>query len=386
MTKREKARVSRHKATATWVGTSLAALMLANAALAQNAWDAEGFDLDALIAAAKAEPTITAYDSTGKIVEIAAAFTAKYGIPANGSKVSSGQQIELLTREGQSGNIIGDVSVVHDVPPAVAQLFPMGLVESWLPPDLAATIPEAQQNPLVVVSAPNVWAYNTEVYETCPVSNIWALTDPDWNRKVAFQDPLGKPSYTDWFNQMETHFDAEVAAAYQAHYGKPLETDEPTATKAWIKAMALNAPLLTDSDSTAGEAVGAKGQAEPFLGLVSTAKFRDNAPDGLQLGLCAGMQPFSGWMYPGFGVVSTKSKSPNAARLFLRFLMTEEGISPQTLDGKISSNTQVPMHADEPSGVGAILDQMMPYTSASALSDYDLRQDWQDFWRMHYTR
>lgn len=386
MTFETRRRITRRRTATRLAGAGFAIVAMAGTALAQNAWDAEGFNIDALIAAAKAEPTITAYDSTGKIVEIAEAFTAKYGIPAIGSKVSSGQQIELLTREGQSGNIIGDVSVVHDVPPAVAQLFPLGLVESWLPPDLAGSIPEALQDPLVVVSAPNVWAYNTEVYDTCPINNIWALTDPDWARKVAFQDPLGKPSYTDWFNQLETHFDAEVAAAYAAHYGKSLETDEPTATKAWLKALAQNAPLLTDSDSAAGDAVGAKGQTEPFLGLVSTAKFRDNAPDGLQLGLCAGMAPFSGWMYPGFGVVSTKSKSPNAARLFLHFLMTEEGIGPQTVDGKISSNTDVPMHADEPSGVGSILDQMMPYTSASALSDYDLRQDWQDFWRLHYTR
>lgn len=373
----------------TKAGMGLAALLLAATALpaqAQNAWDADGFDLDALIEAARAEPPVTVYDTTGKIVEIATAFTEKYGIEATGSKVSSGAQIELLIREGQSGSVLGDVAVVHDVPPAVAQLFPLGLVESWLPPDLAGTIPAGLQDPLVVVSSPNVWAYNTEVYESCPIDNIWALTEADWSRKVAFQDPLGKPSYTDWFNQMEMHFDAEVAAAYEAHYGTPLETDEDSATKAWVKALAQNAPLLTDSDSAAGDAVGAKGQSDPFLGLVSTAKFRDNGPDGLQLGLCAGLAPFTGWMYPGFGVVSTNTDSPNAARLFLRFLMTEEGISAQTVDGKISSNTDVPMHADEPSGVGSVLDQLMPYTSATALDDFDLRQDWQDFWRINYTR
>lgn len=370
-------------------GVGLAVLLLAATALpvhAQNAWDAEGFDLDALIEAARAEPPVTVYDTTGKIVEIAAAFTEKYGIAAIGSKVSSGAQIELLIREGQSGNVLGDVAVVHDVPPAVAQLFPLGLVESWLPPDLAGSIPAGLQDPLVVVSSPNVWAYNTEVYDTCPIDNIWALTEADWHRKVAFQDPLGKPSYTDWFNQMETHFDDAVAAAYEAHYGTPLDTDEDSATKAWVKALAQNAPLLTDSDSAAGDAIGAKGQADPFLGLVATAKFRDNAPDGLQLGVCEGLEPFAGWMYPGFGVISTKSASPNAARLFLRFLMTEDGISAQTIDGKVSSNTEVPMHANEPSGVGSILDQLMPYTSATALDDFDLRQDWQDFWRLNYTR
>jgi iron(III) transport system substrate-binding protein len=355
-------------------------------ASAQNAWDAEGFDLDALIEAARAEPPITVYDSTGKIVEMAEKFTEMYGVEAVGSKVSSGSQIEQLIREGQSGNVIGDVAVVSDVPPAVAQLFPLGLVESWSPPDLAGSIPEELQDPLVVVSSPNIWAYNTETYESCPLDNIWQLTEAEWNRKVSFQDPLGKPSYTDWFNQMEMHFDDAVAQAYEDHYGSPLETDEDSATKAWVKALAQNSPLLTDSDSAAGDAIGVRGQSEPFVGLVSTAKFRDNSPDGLALGICEGLNPYAGWMYPGFGVISTHTDSPNAARLFVRFMMIEEGISAQTIDGKFSSNTDVPPHADEPSGVGAMLDQMMPYASATALDDFDLRQDWQDFWRMNYTR
>ena len=51
---------------------SLAAL-LAAAALAAPATAEEAFDLEALVTAAKAEPPITIYDSTGKIVEMAPA-------------------------------------------------------------------------------------------------------------------------------------------------------------------------------------------------------------------------------------------------------------------------------------------------------------------------
>ncbi|MDD7969970.1 ABC transporter substrate-binding protein [Roseinatronobacter alkalisoli] len=353
---------------------------------AQNAWDAEGFDLDALIEAARGEPPLTVYDSTGKIVEIAEAFAAKYGLDATGVKVSTGGQIDQVMREGQSGNVTGSVVVVQDVPPGMAQLVPLGLMESWTPPDLAEHIPEHMRDPVIIVSSPNVWTYNTEVYESCPISNIWELTEDEWTRKIAMQDPLGKPTYTDWFNQMELHHDDAIAAAYESYYGRALETDEGSATKAWVRALAQNAPLLTDSDSAAGDAVGARGQAEPFIGLMATAKFRDNAPNGLALGLCEGMEPHSGWLYPGVGMISTRTASPNAARLFVRFLLTEEGIAPQTVDGKFSSNSQVPAHPDEPSGVGAVLDQMMPYNTATAIDDFDTRQDWQDFWRVNYSR
>lgn len=364
----------------------LLATAFAAPAHAQNAWDAEGFNLDALVEAARSEPPIVVYDTTGKIVEIAEAFTAKYGVEATGTKVSTGAQIELVTREGRSGNVVGDVVVVHDVPPGLAQLVPMGLLESWLPPDLAEFIPEEVQDPVIIVSSPNVWTYNTEVHDSCPISNIWELTEPEWSRRVTMQDPLGKPTYTDWFNQMETHSDDDVAAAYEAYYGKPLETTEASATKAWVKALAENSPLLTDSDSSAADTVGAKGQTESFMGLMSTAKFRDNGPDGLQLGLCTGVDPFTGWLYPGIGMISTKTDSPNAARLFLHYLLTEEGIAPQTIDGKISSNTQVPLSAEEASGIGEYLDELMPYDTATAIEDFDTRQDWQDFWRVNYTR
>ncbi|WP_313607396.1 ABC transporter substrate-binding protein, partial [Rhizobium sp.] len=207
----------------------------------------EPFDLNALIEAAKKEKPITVYDSTGKIVEMAKNFAAKYGVGAEGAKVKASAQLEMVIREARANNIQGDVSIISDAPAAMAQLIPMGFVESWLPPDLAGNIPPEYQDPLTVVTSANVWAYNSELFDKCPVSNIWELTDPKWKGKVAMQDPLGKASYVDWFNQMAKHGDGEVKAAYKALYGKDLETAESSATAAWVKALAANAPLLTDA-------------------------------------------------------------------------------------------------------------------------------------------
>ena len=46
--------------------------------------------------------------------------------------------------------------------------------------------------------------------------------------------------------------------------------------------------------------------------------------------------------------------------------MTEEGIAPQAVDGKMSTNTDAKLPADEPSGIGKVLDQIFPYDAASA--------------------
>jgi iron(III) transport system substrate-binding protein len=367
----------------SWLGgAAVAALVLAVPALAQ----AEDFDLDALITAAKAEPPINVYDSTGKIVEQAEAFTAKYGVQATGTKIKAPDSLEMVIREHQANNIQADVILLSDTPAAIAQLLPEGFAESWMPPDLAKDVPELYQDPLIVTNDANVWAYNTEVYDKCPITNIWQLTEPEWKGKVAMQDPLGKPTYDDWFNQMETHSDDQVAAAYKALYGKDLETDQDSATKAFVKALAGNAPLLTSSDDEASAAAGAPGQKEPFMALVSTAKFRNNADMGYKLGICEGMTPWSGWLASKVALISTGTDSPNASKLFIHYVLTDEGIAPQAVDGKRSSNMSLSLPADEPSGVGEIWDQLEPYDASTAESDWDNREAWQDFWRLNYSK
>jgi iron(III) transport system substrate-binding protein len=368
--------------------TKVAALALA-AGLAAGATApaiAEDFDLDALVAAAKAEPPLTIYDSTGKIVEMADAFTAKYGVQATGTKIKAGAQLEMIIREAQANNVQADVFILSDPAAVMAQLMPEKFVYSWVPPDMAEKIPAKYQDPLVVVTTANVWAYNTELYDTCPITNIWQLTEPEWKGKVAMQDPLGKTAFDDWFNQMQSHGDEEVAAAYQDLYGKPLDTGSETATAQWVKALAANSPLLTDADQAASEAVGAPGQTEPFVGLISTAKFRDNSDSDFKLGLCKTMEPWLGFAYGNVGVITSGTDSPNAAKLFIHYAMTEEGIAPQAVDGKMSTNSDVKLPADEPSGLGDVLDKVFPYDISTALDDWDARQDWQDLWRVNYTK
>nr|MBC8159511.1 ABC transporter substrate-binding protein [Alphaproteobacteria bacterium] len=215
---------------------------------------------------------------------------------------------------------------------------------------------------------------------------IWDLTTAKWARKIAMPDPLNKPSYVDWFNQMDAHWDGAIADAYKAHFGKALDTGKQSATAAWVKALAANGPLLTDSDSAAADAIGAPGQAQPFFGIMSTSKYRSIESDGLKLGICKGIKPYIGFANPSYGLIASETKSPNTAKLFLHFMMTEDGVSPMTKDGKVSGNTAVPSHPKEPSGVAALAAQLTPFDADTGGSGLDKRQDWQDLWRVSYKR
>jgi iron(III) transport system substrate-binding protein len=185
---------------------------------------------------------------------------------------------------------------------------------------------------------------------------------------------------------MATHDDDMMRAAYKETFGKDLETDEDSATKAWLKAFATNSPLITDGDDPIAEAVGAPGQKEPFFGLLSSAKFRDNADKGYKLGLCKDLGPWPGWTYTKLALIATGTKSPNTAKLFIHYVLTDEGIAPQAVDGKLPTNTDIGLPDDEPSGIGDVLDKLEQYNAATALEDWDAREEWQDFWRLNYKK
>lgn len=347
---------------------------------------AQDFDLDAMIEAARAEPPLVVYDNTSRVVEMAEAFAEEFGLEAEGVKISTEQQVELVLREAAAGAVQGDVVALADVPSGMLEVLPAGALESWLPPDLADVIPSEFQDPLVLNYDAKVFVYNTGADEACPIDNIWDLTEPEMAGRVALQDPLNTPGFIDFFNQMALQADDAVAAAYEAHTGDPLETDEDSATAAWVSALAANGPLLTESDQAVSDAVGAPGQTEGLVGIVATAKFRDNEGLGYQLGLCDAVEPVVGFAQPKLILISPGTDSPNAARLYVHYVMTPEGLMPQTIDGKMPVNTTAELPADEPSGVEAIRDDLLFFDAATAGADLDSRQDWQDLWRLSYVR
>ncbi|SBS32693.1 hypothetical protein MAQ5080_02328 [Marinomonas aquimarina] len=343
--------------------------------------NAEKFDLDALIEAAKAEPPLSVYDSTGKIKKQAEAFAKKYGIETTGTKIKAGANIKMVVSEAKANNVRSDVVIISDVPAASAQLLKTGYTYSYVPEDMADKIPSQFRSPLVVSNSPVVWSYNTALNDTCPVDNIWALTDPEWKGHVSMPDPLNKSVYTDFFNQISMHHDQVIADAYEAHYGKPLKTDLNNATEAFVAALAANQPLLTNSDSDVAAAVGAPDSSENFIGIMSSAKFRENK-NGMKLGICDTIKPMTGLLYPKFMMITKGTDSPNAAKLFVHYMLTEEGYAPQAIDGKISTNIDNKIPAQEPSGVASHLDELLKYDTTTAQDDWASRQEWQDLWAL----
>ncbi|TAA56363.1 ABC transporter substrate-binding protein [Shinella sp. JR1-6] len=341
------------------------------------------YSLEALIEAAKKEEPITVIDATGKIVSMAENFSAKYGLKATGVKMSGQDQEQIIAREAAAGNVRTDVFNMSNLPSVTSQILPQGFGISWLAPDLKDKIPAAYQSPAITSNNPWVFAYNTDVNgETCPVDNLWALTTEEWKGRVAIPDPLLRNETMFWFNQLATHEDAAMREAYKAQFGEELTTDEASATAEWVKRLARNQTKVTRSDTDVGPIVGAK-EEKPPIGFLSVAIFRDAKKDGYGMGICKEMKPWIGQLTPRVAVIAAGTKSPNTAKLFARFMMTEEGMAPQLGDGKISTNTEAKMPESEVSGIASHVDKLYVNHSETSQDDFAKLQDWQDFWLQH---
>jgi iron(III) transport system substrate-binding protein len=343
------------------------------------------FDLNKLIEEAKKEGSVLVYDSTGDIKAVAEAFTAKYGIKAEGVKSDTQKTAEKLIREKDAGNVTVDLTLFSDGPLLVGELLPRQVVYTWLPADLLKDIPEESRNPLLVLSKANVWIYNPKIYPAgCPVKNVWELTEEKWRGKFMMQDPLGKPTIVQWLSQTVGHGATPLADAYKQHTGQALQTAEKNAGWEWIKRIAKNKPVMTGEDENITAAVAAPQQTEGRIGMVSIAKFRDEEAKGYNMAVCQGLSPWVGFSYPKYVAVATGTKHPNAAKLFVHFVMTQEGIIHEMGSGGISGNTAVPPSDGNPTGLTDWDKQLFAVNPKDLLADYQQSQAIQDYWRVQH--
>jgi iron(III) transport system substrate-binding protein len=300
----------------------------------------ESFDLDALIAAAKKEGTLTAYFTSSRITVAGKNFEAKYGIKVNGTKMADPEQTERLIRETDSKNVQVDVLGYEDGPTLEARLIPQGYAISWMPPNLTSVIPPQYQNPVIYQLQPRMFGYNTEVYgDKCPITNVWQLTEPKWKSKVILRDPAQTPANIGFFAALVSN-PKLLEDAYKELYGKPLETKEENAGYEFLKRLAKNDVIPMKADGDIGDAVGAAGQKEPPIGMYTLTKHRDVKDKNLKIATCRAMQPFMGYALPTYLAIAKNAPHPNAAKLFVHFLLTPEGIAPWTVDdlGGFSTN------------------------------------------------
>lgn len=313
----------------------------------------EHFDLDELIRLAQAEGKLTITDTSSRVVAIGEAFAKKYGIDVKATKMGNPEQIQRTRREVDSKNVQTDVIGIADAPTLENDLLPNNYVINWIPPNLKELIPQDYQYPLAYRLMARIVGYNNETYSTSPVTNIWELTEPKWYNKIMLSDPATTADTVSYFATLtRDDWAAVLADAYKAHYGTALVTNEKNAGWEFLKRFFANKPITFVSDQEVVEAVGAPGQKDPPLGFYNYTKHRDIETRGLKLAVAFEMEPFLGYTERTFIQIVNGAPNPNAARLFVHYMLTEEGVGHFTLKdlGGYSPNPQVGIHPDDDLG------------------------------------
>ncbi len=314
-------------------------------------------DWAAIEAAAIKEGKITIYANSGGIEDMAEAWNALYP-----EIVWDGQHTEnidvKMQAEQESGNVVGDVWFNSDGHILYGKFVPNQWMWWFVPrdvviPELTATYPFASAR-----HSTDVIGYNNNFHpDGCPITNLWQLTESQYKGKFFMEDPISDVSTMAKMATFVQHAD-EMAAAYQDLYGKAWTTDELAVTDSfgmtvdnagylWLKKLAYNGlVILSDGDLVDAAAFGLEQPAgvEPGFGFTGYSTYETTLDGELNMEPCFGLKPAMGVFKTSFLGIANKSQHPNAAKLFIRFALSQEGFAPWSEMGSYSAVEGAPIY------------------------------------------
>jgi len=349
----------------------------------------EADDWAAIEEAAKKEGKVTIYSNSGGIEDLPDAWYALYPEIEFDGADTDGIDTKMQA-EQESGNVIGDIWFNSDGHILYGKFVPNQWMWWFVPREV--TIPELTPDyPFAIARhSVDVIGYNNKFYpDGCPINNIWQLTEPQYKGKFFMEDPVSDVSTMAKMATFVQNAD-EMAEAYEALYGKPWTEDELASTDEsdivvedagylWLKKLAYNSPVaLDDGDMVDAAFAGLElpeGE-EPGFGYTGYSSYKDTLNGELNMAPCSGLQPVMGIFKTSFLGIANNAPHPNAAKLFIRFALTEEGYDPWNKIGSYPAAEGLPVHEDN-----MPLEEILPQVwEMDPVFDWENVSKVRDFW------
>lgn len=336
------------------------------------------------------EKTVIIYSISSRMTDAFKDFNNKFpGINVLIFDVTEQEIIEVIQKDRASGKTNIDVVTLSG-----EKIFNQDFqyyFENYIPPVLLDNVKTADvidKHFIEPVLTQSIEAdqilYNTEKYSKAPIDNLWDLTKKEWNSKIYLKNPLLEFSDTAFFYKLIKE-DELMKEAYYREYKNEivLKNDIKNAAYEWIYRFFNNDLHFTTSTGSAAKQVGAPNQTDPPLGfLLSSAKLRYNE-DGYHLGIADNVYPVSGTTKKIIINISKNSKSPNASKLAVAWLMGykngDGGIKPFNMIG------QWPARKDIKAESGVSLSEVLKKTwlvdSNTMKNNYD--KEAEVFWKKY---
>ena len=300
-------------------------------------------DWAAIEAAAIKEGKVTVYANSGGVEDLPDSWYALY--PDIEFDVADTDGIDTkMAAEQESGNVIGDVWFNSDGHILFGQFVPNQWLWWFVPRDVVIPELTAERPFAVARHSTDVIGYNNKFYpDGCPLTNIWQLTDPQYKGKFFMEDPVSDVSTMAKVATFVQNAD-EMAQAYEALYGKPWTEDELTAADEsgmapenagylWLKKIAYNGVVVLDDGDMVDAAFAGlelpEGE-EPGFGWTGYSSVEATEEGELNMAPCFGMEPVMGVFKTSFLGIANNAPHPNAAKLFIKFILSDVGLAPWT--------------------------------------------------------
>lgn len=339
-------------------------------------------DWAAIEAAAKEEGSVCIYANSSKIEKLMEPWNALYPDIV----FDCGDTDDVATKmqaEQEAGNVVGDIWFNSDG----HLLYGLFVPNQWL----WSFVPDGYENPNVTPEQPFAIArnsidavgYNGEIHpEGCPLTSWWQLTEPALEGKFYMEDPISDVSTMAKIATFVQYAD-DMATAYKNHYGVEWNTDalygDDTLNAGWlfIKKLAQNKPGIMpggDEVDTAYASLGMDPTIEPGYGWTGWDSIEATWDGEIAMMPCLTMEPTMGIQKTSYVGIATFAEHPNAAKLFIKFLLTtQEGADPWFKVGVYPGNRLLDIPEDMPSydEVNVFyMDPIFDWNNVSAVRDF----------------
>jgi len=173
-----------------------------------------------------------------------------------------------------------------------------------------------------------------------------------------------------------------MAAAYQELYGQDWTKDEeygedtPNAGYLYLKKLAQNQPGIQpggDEVDSAFATLGMDPSVEPGYGWTGLSSYENYMERELAMAPCYDLKPVAGILKSSYLGIANNAPHPNAAKLFIKFVLTEEGFDPWNQFGAYPAAVGLPIAEGMPARDEIALwpsDDLYAYQNLSKIRDF----------------
>jgi len=338
-------------------------------------------DWAAVEAAAKKEGKVVVYANSSKFEKLVDKWHELYPDIALGGGDTDDIAVKMQA-EQEAGNVVGDVWFNSDGHLLYGEFMPNQWLWWYLPPGVVQTDVSAERPYALSRRSVDVIGYNQEINpDGCPLKSWWELTEPKLQGKFYMEDPIADSSTTAKIALIVEHAD-QMAANYQEFYGKDWTTDAaytkdvPNAGYLFLKKLAQNQPGIQpggDEVDAAFATLGMNNSEEPGYGWTGWSSYEATMDGELAMAPCLTLKPVSGVLKANYLGIANNAAHPNAAKLFIKFALSQDGFDPWNKIGTYPSSEGLEVAEGMPPLAEVSLwpsDDLFAYKNNSQIRDF----------------